>query len=51
MFKKLRFYLRCMKAVWNDQGTRPCRQKCRRLAREFERISKEMGLSVPCGGC
>ncbi|MFT9498043.1 hypothetical protein [Anaerosolibacter sp.] len=45
MINKIKFYWRCIKIVWEDRGTRSCRQKSRRLLREFERAGKELELN------
>ncbi|NLY46842.1 MAG: hypothetical protein GX053_12775 [Tissierella sp.] len=45
MIKKIKFYLECIKIVWNDRHSKNCRQKWRRLSREFEKKSRELGVS------
>lgn len=39
MFPKVRFWAKCISIAWNDRKNKPCRQKFRRIAREFEKAN------------
>jgi hypothetical protein len=38
MLKKVIFWFRCIGIVWKDRNNKACRQKYRRMAREFEKV-------------
>lgn len=44
--KKLRYWVKCIKIVWKARGERNCRQKLRRLGREFIRAAQELDIGL-----
>lgn len=44
LIKRIKFYLRCIKITWDAREEKNCRQKWRRLARAYQKLSREMGL-------
>ncbi|WP_157047129.1 hypothetical protein [Alkaliphilus metalliredigens] len=44
MILKLKFWMKCLRVVWDEREHRTCRNKLRRLARKFEKIRQEVGL-------
>jgi hypothetical protein len=43
--KRIVFWIRCLKVVWNERRSKSGRNKDRRLYREFRKISDNMSLS------
>jgi len=44
LVKRIKFYLRRIKITWKAKGEQNNRQKWRRLARAYQKLSHEMGL-------
>jgi hypothetical protein len=44
MKKYIKFWIRCITAVWQERSAKPCRQKLKRLERKFVDFAKELGV-------
>jgi hypothetical protein len=42
--KRIKFWVKCINIFWKDRGSKSCRAKWRRLAKEFQKASDKLGL-------